>query len=374
MGGGWVNWNQPHIWAEITRYNLELFERPGWPKNHDAPLYALVNNKVIANPMSENMAQLFPLIEEFASVAREVFPRPFDPQSSMGQIRKYDHLSNADRLNQLSLSPLQRTLLTRLVAMQSHSDPAIGGYVEFLRWIALCNFDTETYFSTTSRYQFLNGTQALIDALLNDCEADIILNSPVQSIEQQPDGVTVSIKDGKTIHAKQAILATPINVLNTIEFSPPLNASKQALSQERHSGSGQKIYVRIAGHWPDLNCAGDATAPITTVIVQEAKETETFLILFTVNNKIEPVSKNSIEEALQLFVPEIKVLDYIYHDWVADPYALGTWCGYRPEQTSKYLLDAQFAGADIANGWRGFMDGAIESGLRVANEIKSPNI
>lgn len=50
---------------------------------------------------------------------------------------------------------------------------------------------------------------------------------------------------------------------------------------------------------------------------------------------------------------------------------------YRPEQTSKYLLDAQvsegrlhFAGTDIANGWRGFMDGAIESGLRVANEIK----
>ena len=28
-----------------------------------------------------------------------------------------------------------------------------------------------------------------------------------------------------------------------------------------------------------------------------------------------------------------------------------------------------FAGADIANGWRGFIEGAIESGMRVARDV-----
>jgi monoamine oxidase len=28
-----------------------------------------------------------------------------------------------------------------------------------------------------------------------------------------------------------------------------------------------------------------------------------------------------------------------------------------------------FAGSDVASGWRGFIDGAIESGVKVAREI-----
>ena len=28
-----------------------------------------------------------------------------------------------------------------------------------------------------------------------------------------------------------------------------------------------------------------------------------------------------------------------------------------------------FAGSDLANGWNGFMDGAIESGLRAARSV-----
>ena len=26
MGGTWVHWHQPHVWAELTRYGLELAE------------------------------------------------------------------------------------------------------------------------------------------------------------------------------------------------------------------------------------------------------------------------------------------------------------------------------------------------------------
>ncbi|MEM7343076.1 MAG: NAD(P)/FAD-dependent oxidoreductase [Chloroflexota bacterium] len=377
MGGGWVNWTQPHIWAEITRYNLSLFERPGWPKAYDAPLYAWVDGEVVTNTMAENMGQIFPLIAEFANVASEVFPRPFDPHSSMGQIRQYDHLSNEDRLNEMEVTPLQRVLLSRFLAMQCHNHPNMGGYVEFLRWYALAHYNLEIYLSTTARYQFTEGTQALVDALLGDIEADIQLDCPAQAISQDAERVTITTIAGSKVSARQAIVAVPVNVLNAIHFSPALNEGKQALSRERHSGAGQKLFVKVAGHWPHLNCAGDADAPLTTVIVQEATETETLLVVFTVNDKLEPVSKESIQAALQTFVPKIEVIDFVYHNWANDPYALGTWCGYRPGQTSSYLAQAQasegrlfFAGADLANGWRGFIDGAIESGLRVAGEVK----
>ena len=58
-----------------------------------------------------------------------------------------------------------------------------------------------------------------------------------------------------------------------------------------------------------------------------------------------------------------------------DPYSLGTWCTYRPGQMTRFFPANRaqegrlfFASSDTATGWRGFIDGAIERGLRVAVE------
>ena len=73
-----------------------------------------------------------------------------------------------------------------------------------------------------------------------------------------------------------------------------------------------------------------------------------------VNDRLAPYDKAAVQHGLRAFVPELEVIDLLHHDWVADPYAQGTWCGLRPGQTSQYLLQAQrpegrlvFAGADI---------------------------
>jgi lysyl oxidase-like protein 2/3/4 len=52
-----------------------------------------------------------------------------------------------------------------------------------------------------------------------------------------------------------------------------------------------------------------------------------------------------------------------------DPYAKGVWACWGPNSASRYLQELQqhqgriiFASADWADGWRGFVDGAIEQG------------
>jgi monoamine oxidase len=49
----------------------------------------------------------------------------------------------------------------------------------------------------------------------------------------------------------------------------------------------------------------------------------------------------------------------------------------KPNQLTRYLRELQrpedcvfLAGSDYANGWMGFIDGAIESGLNVSREVK----
>ena len=60
---------------------------------------------------------------------------------------------------------------------------------------------------------------------------------------------------------------------------------------------------------------------------------------------------------------------YATHDWANDPYAKGVWACWGPNAISRYLAELQqphgrvmFANADWADGWRGFVDGAIERG------------
>ncbi|KAJ9657571.1 hypothetical protein H2198_004217 [Neophaeococcomyces mojaviensis] len=63
----------------------------------------------------------------------------------------------------------------------------------------------------------------------------------------------------------------------------------------------------------------------------------------------------------------------VCHDWTADPYARGTWCYYPPGWVSKYLESFEkphgnilLASAGWSDGWRGWIDGAVEQGMQAA--------
>ena len=73
------------------------------------------------------------------------------------------------------------------------------------------------------------------------------------------------------------------------------------------------------------------------------------------------------------FLPDVSVLQSDTHDWNRDEFSQGTWMAYRPGQVMRYASGIQetegrlvFAGSDLANGWAGWIDGAIESGRSAA--------
>jgi monoamine oxidase len=83
----------------------------------------------------------------------------------------------------------------------------------------------------------------------------------------------------------------------------------------------------------------------------------------------------AVQRAVRSFIPDAKVLAICGHDWRHDRYSLETWAVFRPGQISRderYLQMAEgrlvFAGAHTALRWTGFIDGAIESGIRAAHE------
>jgi monoamine oxidase len=79
----------------------------------------------------------------------------------------------------------------------------------------------------------------------------------------------------------------------------------------------------------------------------------------------------SVQRQLDAIIPGYEVLDATAHDWLADEFSRGTWAIHRPGWYEHFHAAMRapegpvlLAGSDLANGWAGFIDGAIESGLR----------
>jgi monoamine oxidase len=99
---------------------------------------------------------------------------------------------------------------------------------------------------------------------------------------------------------------------------------------------------------------------------------------FGYNGKLsDPTQHNHVISEFQKLQPEGAVKGYLSHTWSKDPYAKGAWYCAGPGMTTRNLRVLQaahkniyMASADWANGWRGFIDGAIEQGTRAAVAVR----
>lgn len=91
---------------------------------------------------------------------------------------------------------------------------------------------------------------------------------------------------------------------------------------------------------------------------------------------LDPTSETAVVQAVRSYLPDAELTMFFSWDWNGDPYSRGTWCMYPPNVLTQHFAELQraegnvfFAGADIADGWRGFIDGAVESGLHVGRQV-----
>lgn len=162
--------------------------------------------------------------------------------------------------------------------------------------------------------------------MLGEAEVDLLLATPVKAVRSAGKLTTVTAADGERYVGKTVICTVPMN---------PLTAA-----------------------WAERELADG-----------------TLLVAFAPPGKVDMNDHASVQRALRTLLPGAQVVAVTGYHWTEDSYALGTWCMYRPNQFTRYLqaLGARegnifFASADSANGWRGFIDGAIEGGSRAARE------
>lgn len=373
LGGTWIGWSQPHVWAEIMRYEIDIVERAAaatdlaiWFENgkrrrdtydHFAPIWQHVADTMYAP-------------------AREALPRPFDPLFVKDNA-KLDQQDAASVINGLKLNQVEKDIALSLAAIDAHARPEESSYLDQLRWFALGDFDIWNTFDNLARYRIKGGTKALIERIHADSQSETRLSTPVATVKQNKNGVEVTTADGETLRAKRVIAALPMNCYNDIKFEPNLSKVKTQLSAARHTGSGTKVYARIKGRERMVECTGTYDMPLNFMWTEYDDEDSQILVGFgTSKDYLDINSETAVHDAVHRYLPDAEVLEFFTYDWNVDPYAKGTWCMYRPGVLTEHFSDLKrtegniyFAGGDIADGWRGFIDGAIESGLRTGRQV-----
>ena len=381
LGGTWVHWTQPAVWAEILRYGLEsdIVETPGAVPDR---LIALVDGLPIEVATTDKVAEIMQGIEAYYAEAESAWGHPYsDARARWQEVASRDRLTAADRLSALKLSPLQRSVVASFVESIAHCPLEQASYVEQLRVWTLLNRNAGLAFDVLARYKLKTGTGNLIRRMIADGGATVHLGTPVRRIEQRNDVVLVSAGVSDTVSARAVVLALPMRVLKHIEFSPALAADKVAASAAGFTTAGVKYYAEVSGRVGNIQCfAPGRQSPAGMFFTYEALPATTLLVGFSPHAQgFDPNDEDTVQKAFRQFLPDIEVIGSTSYAWGNDPFALGTYNGFRPGSSS--ALGASLArregrvfmaGADIGiapNSYRSFITGAIESGTRAAREV-----
>lgn len=127
-------------------------------------------------------------------------------------------------------------------------------------------------------------------------------------------------------------------------------------------------------------CSPKSDAKFTSALSDHSDRTASYGVAFGYTEAHLKVENPAVvlPELRALFPPDQQpnVKAYVAHDWANDPFCKGAWAAFGPNIMSKYQQELQmhhgkivFASGDWADGWRGFVDGAIAEGAKAARGV-----
>ncbi|KAG2420477.1 monoamine oxidase N [Aspergillus terreus] len=392
MGGTWVHMFQPHVWREISRYQMRNELESSFDFSRGVNHFQLRSSQgesIMSH--DEEDALLAGALAKFVNVdgqlGRKIMPLSHDT-FHIPEARKYDNMSAQDRLDEISLSltPNERVALESFILLCSCGTLQTTSFLEFLHWWALCGYTYQGCLDCLITYKFKGGQSSFaikfFKEALSTGRLSYVFNSPVSSIHDNGKKVTLTTRDGRQYSAPRLISTVPLNVLNTIKFEPPLDPQRVAAMNIGHVNQCVKVHAEISSKdmrsWTGISypfnklayAIGDGTTP----------QGNTHVVCFGGNfNHIQPeedvaATKKAVEN---LSPGNMDIKRLVFHNWSKDEFAKGAWFFSPPQllSTSLEALRARhgnvlFANSDWAVGWRSFIDGAIEEGTRAAMTVK----
>lgn len=371
IGGNWVHWVQPHAWAEMTRYGREIIRSP---KAEEARWLG-ASGELRVSTLEHFMDLISPGQQQIIDDVREAMPRGTEP--TVGAIQNLDHLTIQERIDSLGLDEEAKSANESVWVGHVNAPLTDTGISTAYRWVAATGGHWELMHEASATYRVVGGMSEWTRLIAESVPGEIRLNSRVTAVSHDESGATVTLSDGSEVRARAVIVTLPVNAITSIDFSPALPEVWQRQNAERVASRGTKVWIKVRGSMPRFFGYATPQHPISVLKSEFIADDFSILVGFGPDHTaLDPSDVAQVQAAVDVIRPGLDVVEATLHDWSADPLSQNTWMTHKPGQLTRDLLDLQqpqgvlhFGTTDNANLWGGFIDGAIESGLREARRV-----
>ncbi len=238
--------------------------------------------------------------------------------------------------------------------------------------------------------KFVGGAWQIARRMADRLTDDIVLNAPVLAVEQQADRVRVSTRDGAH-EARHLIMAVPPVLTSRIHYNAPLPAKRQALLERMPMGSVIKIHIayeRPFWRQRGLNGSVASTDRQFNVVFDQSLADDGPGVLVGFLDADHAIAASALDDEsrrrlvvadlVHYFGPEAaQPIAYVEHDWTRETWSRGCYVAHTPPGIITSFGDIirdpcgriHWAGTETATESMGYLDGALQSGIRAAQEV-----
>jgi monoamine oxidase len=311
---------------------------------------------------------------------------PHQPQAA----READHLdrqSTADWVRSLDAHPLAKKDFLQHIRSEYTCEPERHSLLDLARNAAM-------YYLTPKRntnYRVVGGNDLIPRALANALP-DVRLGAPVMSIRCLPKEVRVTYRQADryvTLSSAFAVLAIPLTTARRIEFDPSLPAAHHRMVHELSYGAVTKVLIEYRQRFWDAcgwngRLSTDASIVYTWHATSHVEDEHGILTAYTGGDAGARLAAYSDEERIRCAEDEIEklfpgssglIVNTATVAWPNEPYTRASYAAFAPGEVTTHWRTLfkpagrlYFAG-EHATPIQGFMEGAVESGQRVATDI-----
>lgn len=245
--------------------------------------------------------------------------------------------------------------------------------------------------------RFVHGPQSLSNAMAKDLDKGALhFNEHVRAVRSVEDGLVRVTTEDNTYLCRRIILTMPRVLVTRVHFEPLLPANAMQLLQHQPMGSVIKINVVYAKpFWRERGLSGvvvcsDVDSPIQITYDNSPDSgAEGVIVTFMSgryardNFEQSPAMRRQkvLEKLVEFFGTEAAdPIGYEDKVWAADDMALGAYGSFNPPGVLTAFRETtlctrygriHFAGDGVGDAWQGYMEGALRSGRRAAQEASA---
>jgi monoamine oxidase len=238
--------------------------------------------------------------------------------------------------------------------------------------------------------RFQQGAQAISVRLAEPLGERVVLGAPARLVRHSEDRVVVEA-DGRTVTAGRAILAMPPALAGRIGYRPAMPGWRSQLTQRVPMGSVVKVHaIYDEPFWRQEGLSGFAVSdsgPVAVVYDNcPAGGSPGVLVGFIEGDPARAWVRRSpgdrwaaILSSLVGFFGERagRPRELLERSWADEEYSGGCYAGYFPPGVWTSFGQAlrepvgrlHWAGTETATAWASYMEGAVQSGERAADEV-----